>query len=106
MFALPDGGFLSSYLFGGAGIWPGAHGLGLVRYRPVPVLHSARLASGTFAAVIGGDKGWTYRVETATDLRTWAPIRELPSTGPLTEFEDLAARDFNRRFYRAVRVER
>ena len=73
---------------------------GLARFRSAPVLNAPVMANGRLAATIAGQLGWTYRVETSSDLVNWTLLRELPSAGALTEFTDLEAGNLARRFIR------
>ncbi len=80
---------------------------GLVRLRgeplPRPILESTHLAAeGVFSAKIRGQAGWTYRIETSTDLVNWALERELPATGALTEFETVARLAEGSMFFRVT----
>ena len=95
-----DGAFL---LAGGFSAVNGKRRLGFARLRPAPVLRAPAVAlDGSFRASIGGQTGWTYRLETSTDLVNWALLRELPSAGALTEFQDAKGASGERKFYRVL----
>jgi len=65
---------------------------GFARLQSVPVLRSPVIQrDGSLRFFIGGQSGWTYRIETSTDLVTWTLPRELPSAGAVTEFSDMPA---------------
>jgi uncharacterized delta-60 repeat protein len=75
----------------------------LVRLRPVPVMQSIKFsADGNASISIGGEPAWIYRIETSTDLVNWTLLRELPSAGAITQFQDPAPASQTRRFYRAA----
>ena len=58
---------------------------GLARLRPVPVVQSSRLTpGGKFSMTVGGQPGWTYQIDTSTNLANWIPVREEPSSGSAT----------------------
>ncbi len=94
----PDGGVVMTGVFAGVN---GQRRFGLARFRPVPVLRAGgRAPTAGFEAMIGGRPGWTYRVESSTDLVEWRLVRELSSAGALTPFTDTEAAHDTSRFYR------
>lgn len=93
-----DGGLVMTGGFAGVN---GHRRFGLARFRPVPELRAGRgTPAGGLAATIGGRPDWTYRIERSTDLIEWRLIRELPSAGASTPFQDTEAALGPRRFYR------
>ncbi|MSU64225.1 MAG: hypothetical protein EXS31_17850 [Pedosphaera sp.] len=70
---------------------------------PIAIASAFISGTGEFTMTIRGQTGWTYRIEVSDDLVNWTLLRELPSTGTVTEFKDAVSFvEFNR-FYRAAR---
>ncbi|MHC1766458.1 MAG: hypothetical protein AB9869_19510 [Verrucomicrobiia bacterium] len=94
----PDGGLLMTGLFSEVN---GYRHLGIARFEPVPVLQVRQTQlDGPFRVVIAGKSGWTYRLETSSDLQSWRFGGELPSTGELTEFSEPPVAKDGTQFYR------
>lgn len=82
----PDGGLLMTGPFGEVNEH---RRLGIARFQPVPVLQVRQTEpDGSFQVSIGGNSGWTYRLETSSDLHNWRLVGELLSAGELPEFTE------------------
>ena len=59
-------------------------------------------ATQPFAFNVIADPGENGRVEASTDLVTWTTLTNFASATGTNQFTDVAAPNFERRFYRAV----
>jgi uncharacterized delta-60 repeat protein len=74
----------------------------IIRLRPTPVVNSPSLSEESFSFSIGGEPGWTYHIETSTDLLNWTSLREVPSSGTVTQAREAVTSGEASRFYRTV----
>ena len=77
---------------------------------PQPRLTATEISSNGLSLMIQGQAGQTNVLEASTDLFTWTPLSTnvLPSTDcpicPFISFQDTAATNMDRRFYRSVEI--
>lgn len=74
----------------------------MIRLRPVSTISSFNLSQSAISLTIGGESGWTYHIETSTDLVHWMPVRDVQSTGAVTKFWEETPVGEPRRFYRTA----
>lgn len=88
------------FVWGGFSRINGEQFSGLARFRLRPVLNSPAISAAELRGTIGGELGWSYRVETSADLVNWTPALDLPSAGAQTAFTVSHAGFPGPRFYR------
>jgi hypothetical protein len=71
---------------------------------PGPRLRFAagNIGTNVITLALDGVPGFTYRVDTSTNLLNWTPLTNFVGTAPTMYFQDVPVTNFSRRFYRAV----
>ena len=72
---------------------------------PATLGSASFLTNGDFQLTLSGQSGLSYRIEVSSNLTSWTPVNtNTAAANGMFKFTDTAARNFNPRFYRAVRI--